>query len=402
MNKIKLKTEGLEGDTLKFAVELNEAFDALPGSATKADIDAAIDAYKAANPIPAAEVTKAQYDDLLEQVKQLKEREMEATGKGKTIKQAVKAQATELKGMMKASPGQEVELKANTTRASVDATDQGIVLPGIGQLIRVARSTYDVCRKVSFPVGQHSGTIRYLDWDEATTVKAAAMIAEGSTFPESTAKWKRYTIELKKVGDTLPVTEEFFEDEAMAAAELESFLSANVESKIDDQVMNGDGTGDNLTGLLASISAYSATASGIVDANIYDLAMKVKTAINKPAGNKYNADTIIMNSDTRDRLVLKKDENNQYLFPAQHPIYSMIVEDNTLADNVMVVGDRRYMTIYELGGMTLGKWMVNDQFNKDMLTIKARKRLLFLIKNSDKSGFRKVTDITAALVTLAS
>ena len=46
--------------------------------------------------------------------------------------------------------------------------------------------------------------------------------------------------------------------------------------------------------------------------------------------------------------------------------------------------------------------MPNNQFNEDELTIKARKRLLLLVKNGDRTGFRKVTSISAALTTLAT
>ena len=68
----------------------------------------------------------------------------------------------------------------------------------------------------------------------------------------------------------------------------------------------------------------------------------------------------------------------------------------------MIVGDRRYARIYEKTGVVLSKWMPNNQYLEDEITIKARKRMLLLVKNGDRTGFRKVTDIAAALVTLAS
>jgi hypothetical protein len=37
-----------------------------------------------------------------------------------------------------------------------------------------------------------------------------------------------------------------------------------------------------------------------------------------------------------------------------------------------------------------------------MMTLKARKRLLFLIRNVDATGFRKITDIDSALAVLTS
>lgn len=296
----------------------------------------------------------------------------------------------------------DVEVKALSNRASIAGNTDAVMLPNIGQLGVKERSLYNIFPKIPVGDGNHNGTIRYHDWDEATTVRATAMIAEGGTFPESTAKFQEYSIPLKKVGDSLPVTEEFFEDEVTAAGELKMFLETNVNTKIDDQISNGDGVGNNLTGLIASSPAFTAVPSGIAGANIYDLVKKVKTDITKSRGSKYMPDFVAMNSETIDRLQLEKDINENYIFPDKMNIGSMaIIEDNNIPDNQLVVGDRRYARIYEKSGVVLSEDRVNSQFLEDSMTIKARKRLLFLIRNVDKTGFRKVTDITSALTTLA-
>jgi hypothetical protein len=72
------------------------------------------------------------------------------------------------------------------------------------------------------------------------------------------------------------------------------------------------------------------------------------------------------------------------------------------SDNSLLIGDRRYARIYEKTGVVITRGTPNAQFLEDEMTIKARKRMLLLVKNGDKSGFRKVTDVTAALVLLAS
>jgi hypothetical protein len=79
-----------------------------------------------------------------------------------------------------------------------------------------------------------------------------------------------------------------------------------------------------------------------------------------------------------------------------------IVEDNNLLDNTLVVGDGRYGTIYEKGGVVLSEGYSGTQFVGDMKTIKARVRMLFLIRNVDKTGFLKCTNITTALATLVT
>lgn len=349
-------------------------------------------------------ISKAEFDEVKDLVNAWKEQNGPTSEKDSPVAQLaseIKTNKEKLKAVIK-SNGAEVTLKANTVRASIATNPHYLVLDGIGQLQRVARSLYNRFRKIPVSKGNHNGTIAYVDWDEATTVKAAAMVAEGAAFPESTAKFKGYYLPIKKIGDTLPVSEEFFEDEEMAAAELDVFLSTNVDNEVDDQIVNGDGTGENLTGLISSVGVYIPVASGIVDANVYDLIVKMKSDITTLGGAKYMPDFAAMNEDTLNLLVLKKDANHNYQFPPQHPIYNMIVVDNHVPDDTIVVGDGRFARIYEMAGVTVSKGVVNAQFTEDLVTIKARKRLAFLIRKVDQTGFRKVTDIAAALATLES
>jgi HK97 family phage major capsid protein len=347
-------------------------------------------------------ISKAEFDEVKELVNQWKEQNGLNSEKNTPIavlSAEIKANKESLKAVIK-NNGKEVTLKANTVRASIATNPHYLVLDGIGQLQRIARSLYNRFRKIPVSRGNHNGTIAYVDWDEATTIKAAAMVAEGQPFPESTAKFKGYTLPLRKIGDTLPVSEEFFEDEEMAAAELDLFLSTNVDNVVDDEIVNGDNTGEHLKGLIASVPAYTPVASGIVDANVYDLIVKMKSAITSVGGAKYMPNFVTMNEDTLNLLVLKKDANHNYQFPPQHPIYNMIVVDNHVPDDTMIVGDDRFARIYEMAGVTVSRGVVNAQFTEDLVTIKARKRLAFLIRTVDQTGFRKVTDIAAALATL--
>ena len=80
----------------------------------------------------------------------------------------------------------------------------------------------------------------------------------------------------------------------------------------------------------------------------------------------------------------------------------VIVEDNHIAANTAVVGDNRYGKLYQRAGMVVSRGEINAQFTEDMMTLKVRKRLAFLIRTVDQTGFRNVTSISAALITLAT
>lgn len=325
-----------------------------------------------------------------------------------TLTSEVKANKEALEALTKDGAIGSVELKADTTRASIINNEQALDLPDIGQLATGRMRAIDLFPTINVSGSNNNGTVRYYDWDQATTVRAAAMVAEGGTFPESTAKWEKFTIDLKKIGDSLPVTEEFFEDEAMFAAELEMFLRLNVELEANDQVVNGDGTGNNLTGLVTSSPAFVPVASGISDASIYDLIVKVKEDIETDQDAKYVTNFALMNIADVNLMKLKKDANENYIMPpfvdrAGNIVDGVtIVVDNKVVANTMIMGDSRYGRVYMKNGVQVSRGTVDAQFVEDTTTLKIRKRMLLLVRNVDKTGFRKVTSISAALTTLAT
>lgn len=349
-----------------------------------------------------AEKAQNDLEEALDEIAQLKEKSNPGNTK-KTLSEEIKENKEAIKNIARGQSG-EVELKALTNRAAVSNSAAGYVLPEITQLGVKERSLYNVLPKVSVSDGNHAGVVRYRDWDEATTVRAAAMVAEGAAFPESTAKFAWYSKDLKKIGDTLPVTEEFMEDEQQFASELDMFLDVNVGLVVDTQLVSGDNTGQNLEGILTSAPAYTAANSGIAAANLKDLAIKVKNDITRTRGSKYRPDIIVVASSTMEDLVLAKDANNNYIFDENTGTIAglNVVQDENMPDNQIVIGDRRFARIYEKGGTVISRGYVNGQFTEDEMTIKARQRMLLLIKNGDKTGFRKVTDVAAALTTLAT
>lgn len=325
----------------------------------------------------------------------------------KTIREVLEANKDAVIEAFKNGKTHEFTVKATATTASVTDNSAAQRENDISPLAVKKLSIYDLFRKVR--VGRNNnGTVTYYDWDEATTARAAAMVSEGGTFPESTAAWIEYAIKLKKIGDSIPVTEEFKYDTAMFADELRSFLEVNVKLEEDSQLLSGDNTGNNLAGLDFYAPAYVPVASGIADASHYDLAVKVAEDITKGKGNKFRPNFMLANLTEINKMRLKKDANNNYVMP---PFVDRngnvvagitVVEDNGLADNTLIIGDNRYGKIYEdEDGYTFSTALVNNQFLTDQETLKARKRVAFLIRNSEKAGFRKVTDVAAALTTLA-
>ena len=369
------------------------------------EIETAVTVVKTSLTAEIAKATQANVD-LETQIKELKDANVKPAV-AKTLEAQLKESKEAIKSIAKGADS-EIVLKANLVRASITNNTQGYALPDVGQLAHRKLTAYDLFTKIPVSESNNQGVIKYWDWDSATTVRAAAALAEGGTFPASTAKFVEYTLPLQKIGDTLPVSEEFFEDEDMFAAELNMFLDTNVSIKVDTDLITGNGTAPNIKGLNSSVDAYTPVASGITDASIYDLLIKVSESITTTGGSKYTPDFALMNISDINKMRLKKDANFNYVMPpfvtrdgAQ--VDNMVVlECNAVTANTCVVGDRRYARIYEKGGVTASKGYSGTQFVEDMMTLKIRKRLAFLVRTADKGGFAKVTSISAALTTLAT
>jgi HK97 family phage major capsid protein len=182
----------------------------------------------------------------------------------------------------------------------------------------------------------------------------------------------------------------------------------NIDILENTQIVTGDNTGENLKGILTSIPAFTPVASGISDASIYDLLVKVREDIVSAGGSKYRPDFAMMKLSLINQMKLKKDANENYILPpfvdrnGEVVDGMVVVAEESVPANELIVGDRRFGRVYRKSGVLLSTGYVDAQFSSDLMTLKARKRLAFLIRQADASGFRKVTSVSAALITLAT
>lgn len=311
-----------------------------------------------------------------------------------------------IKSIMKGGR-EEVTLKALTQRSSAVNNPNFYKVPEIGALQHRMIKITDLFPKKTISDRNTNGVITYMDWDADTTVRAAAMRAEGALFPESTAKWKKGTIPVEKIGDTLVVTDEFGEDAQDFENELVPFLETNVALQIENQIFQGGGTSNELVGLATVAPVYVPTAQGIQDPTHYDLLNAVKADIT--TNTNFVPDFVIMNETCYNQMVSTKDTHGNYVMP---PFVSrdglnvsgmdVIISSVISNSNAMLVGQRNKGAIYERVGITLSEGYTGTQFTQDERTIKARQRLAFLVRDCEKDAFRYVTNISGNLVTLGS
>jgi len=298
-------------------------------------------------------------------------------------------------------------VKAATLTTSVLDSTIGERDPDIARLAHRKITAADAITSKPIVRRDMGGKWQYTDQSAASSVRAAAQVAEGGTYPESTIAWVEKEIKLKKVADSIPYSDEFFYDFNMLMNEISNFLRVNIDLQEDDQIINGDGTGENYSGYLASIPDFVPVASGIDDPNIFDLACKVSEDITALEGSKYQPNLIHLNSSdiVSINYMLKKDANNNYI-PIDEKLRAkgfVVVENNSLASDNMILGDNRFVHLINDGMVTIRtgvKVNNNDLEGISHVSISTRKNVL--IKDLEKTSFRHVTSISAALTVLGS
>lgn len=97
---------------------------------------------------------------------------------------------------------------------------------------------------------------------EVTFTNAAAPTAEGAAKPESALAFDAVTDGVVKIPHWLPITEEVLEDVPALRSYVDARLRLGVNLAFDNQLLNGNGTPPNMTGVLNRSGLATAVARG--------------------------------------------------------------------------------------------------------------------------------------------
>ena len=234
------------------------------------------------------------------------------------------------------------------------------------------------------PIGSTDAqTIRYPK--ESAYDPGAAATAQGSALGQSDFDVTATSVNVEKIGTFLRITEEMLND----TAGLSSYLSARIPSKVmgieDTEIISGDGSSPNLSGLLTDGTAFTTSSGGLFyqsveSANEFDV---IVVALNQLALLNYQADTIIMNPTDFHKIVLLKSTANEYLRNQiiqglQPAINGVPITLNTaMPAGKFLVGNLAQSTqLWVRDGLSLEfARQDSDNFTKNFVTVRAQERV---------------------------
>lgn len=230
---------------------------------------------------------------------------------------------------------------------------------------------------------------------------AAAVVGEGDLKPESALEWEEVVATLRKIATWVAVTDEQLEDVDEAQAVIENQLSVMLALAEEDELLNGDNTGNHLDGFL-SVTGLQIQAHGGVQPTP-DAILRAMNKVRGSAGLGYAEPSgVVMHPDNwTDMRLLRADADGPYLWgppsePGPERVWGKtIIPTTAITKGTALTGD--FMTwarIKRKRGVVIKAGYVNDQLIRNRQTIVAETRVMLKIYRP--AAFCKITGIPAA------
>ena len=203
---------------------------------------------------------------------------------------------------------------------------------------------------------QNTGFAQVAYMLETTRTHAAAETAEGAAFKESTFVLTPQTSPVRKITDSVPVTDEQLEDVPMAESYLNGRILFGIQQRLDQQIISGDGTPPNLDGIL-NVSGIQTQARG-ADA-VPDAILKALTLV-RTTGRALPTHCLLHPTDSQN-LRLLKTADGIYIWGSPSDAVQMriwglpVVENESLSQGNGLVGSfmAAWIALVERRGITI-------------------------------------------------
>jgi HK97 family phage major capsid protein len=217
-------------------------------------------------------------------------------------------------------------------------------------------------------------SLRELAW-----TNSAAEVSEGAAKPESDITFQQYDVPVRTIAHWIKMSVQLLADAPATAAYIEVRLRDGLAQRIDNQLINGNGTSPNLSGFTDSgnFTAYTATA----DDNLIDAINRIKWAM-WAAGNA--PDTVYVNPADWGALERLREGSNSgtYLYGAPgtaanaNPFGLTVVPTPYLAAGKIIVARLSDSALlYQRSGAVIEMGYVNSDFTSNLVTVRAEERI---------------------------
>lgn len=218
-------------------------------------------------------------------------------------------------------------------------------------------------------------SLRELSW-----TNDAAEVSHGAAKPKSDITFENYDVNIRTVAHWIKVSNQLLADAPAIASYIDSRLRDGLAQRIDRQLLLGNGTSPNISGLTDS-GNFTAYANGTSFDNLIDAINRAKYQL-WATGNA--PDTVIVNpADWGEVERLREGTGTgTYLYGAPGTVaggmpfgVNVVLSNHMTAGYFLVAAMRTSATVYNRSGAVVEMGYVGSDFTNNLVTIRAEERL---------------------------
>jgi len=195
--------------------------------------------------------------------------------------------------------------------------------------------------------------------------------------------------EVKKIAGTVKISKEMLADLSFVQSEINTDLMASIDQAIEDALLNGAVGGIN--GILTNSVTFSAGtfAATVVAPNISDV---IRVAISQIQNANFEPTHVVLNPADVAAMQLTKSSTGEYTYPmflmdVNRVANLVVVSTTNMVAGTFLVGDFTKSNVRMREAMNVQVGYVNDDFQRNMVTILAEARLVQYVKENDYPAF---------------
>ena len=276
------------------------------------------------------------------------------------------------------------EAKAILTSLSTDAAGSvgdaiaNTRLPGILPLAQRRMTVRDLLSQ-----GRMDGnTLEYVK--ETGFTNSAGMVAEGAAKPASDIKLDLVTTSAKVIAHYMKASRQVMDDVSQLMSIINNRLLYGLAYKEESQLLNGDGTGQNLNGIITQATAYVAPFDPAGTETGIDL---IRLAALQAYLAEYPASGIVMHPSDWARIELLKDTQGRYIIGNPQGTIAPTLWGLPIVATQAITVDKFLVGAFQMGAQVFDRWAARvevateneDDFIKNLVTVLAEERLALAV-----------------------
>lgn len=234
---------------------------------------------------------------------------------------------------------------------------------------------------------------------ETGFTNAAAPVAEGALKPESDIQFELDSAPVRTIAHWIMASMQVLDDVPMLMSYIDSRLRYGLELEEEEQLLSGDGTGQNILGLIPQATAYD-DSRGIPGDTRIDVLRRAMTQVRVA---EYQADSIVIHPNDWESIELTKTADGAYVWAQPTAIAAArlwglpVITSTALTEGEFLVGN--FLQAATVWDRMLARVDVaredGDNFRTNMVTIRAENRLALTVFRPEAIVYGNFTDVVS-------